>query len=263
MKTLVNIILFISLISCVQEDKYKDLSDFFLYENVEVMLPKSSYGEVTHPLNAWVNIFSSQGKCFYYKTPYKEKLGVIRMTKRNKKCSYSGKKLSEHKGIKSFHFDVISTNNSDLKAILRIDKAKLILKMLNTAQKPSYQILSSGLRKSYLDDIFINQKQKEVRTLNSGDLCHGVNSNCQNVVGYRCEKCPGAYYEVVDFNCPQGGSKYCGQENCGKKNQPACPRGYDTLQTKLKSLCFDGSPAGFCGPGLQTLCNENNILICI
>lgn len=99
--------------------------------------------------------------------------------------------------------------------------------------------------------------------LSDKDLCHGVNSNCQDVVGYRCENCPEGFYEVVDFNCPQGGSKYCGVDNCGKKNEPACPRGYKILGSKLKSLCFDGSPAGLCGPGLETFCNEDNILICI
>ena len=83
--------------------------------------------------------------------------------------------------------------------------------------------------------------------------CQQVDKNCQTVGDDRCDDCRYGWYQVVDYNCPQGGSKFCGQNHCGEKNEPACPRG-----TKV----VGGEDAGICQSDLTAVMNADHILIC-
>lgn len=249
------------LTSCLSHKSPSALESFFLYQDIRVMRPEKMNTKITKPLNAWILLFESSKRCFFYKTPFREKLGHLKLTEKKDKCSYDREALYENKKVEYLQFRVVSDNLDDLKIRVEINNVQTTYRLLNSQFKDEDKL--SFLPKSYLRDVFVDRFENEKEKLGADEICHGVNSNCQDVIGYRCEKCPSAFYEVVDFNCPQGGSKYCGVDECGKKNKPACPRGYEILGTKLKSLCFDGSPAGLCGPGLQTFCNEDNILICL
>ncbi len=83
--------------------------------------------------------------------------------------------------------------------------------------------------------------------------CHQVNKNCEDVGENRCDDCRYGWYEVVDFQCNQGGSKFCGQNHCGEKNEPACPRGVKVA---------DSFEAGICQNDLEPILNADKILIC-
>ncbi len=83
--------------------------------------------------------------------------------------------------------------------------------------------------------------------------CHQVDKNCQNIGENRCMDCKYGWYEVVDFQCPQGGSKFCGQNHCGEKNEPACPRGVKVV---------DILEAGICQSDLEPVSNGEKILVC-
>ena len=249
------------ILSCRPKKTISDLERFFVYENIKFNHPEKMNQNIVRPLNAWVVLFESKFKCFYYRTAFRKRLGHIKLTRKKDKCDYEDSAIYEDRRVDSIKYIKISTNQDDLKIRLEINNEEITYRLLNTELNSKKEI--TLLDQSYLSDIFVDRDIKNIKKLGDLEICHGVNSNCQDVVGYRCERCPGSFYEVVDFNCPQGGSKYCGVEDCGKKNKPACPRGYEVLETKLKSLCFDGSPAGFCGPGLQTFCNEDNILICL
>ena len=78
-------------------------------------------------------------------------------------------------------------------------------------------------------------------------------SKCETIGEYRCDDCRFGWYEVADFNCPQGGSKFCGQNHCGEKNEPACPRGYKI---------FENEDTGICQNELIPVYNQDHILVC-
>jgi hypothetical protein len=83
--------------------------------------------------------------------------------------------------------------------------------------------------------------------------CHHVTKDCESIGENRCDQCRYGWYEVVDFQCSQGGSKFCGQNHCGEKNEPACPRG-------VKVVYED--EAGICQNDLEPVLNADKILVC-
>ncbi len=98
--------------------------------------------------------------------------------------------------------------------------------------------------------------------LGSAKKCRKINNKCEIVGEDLCDQCRFGWYEVVDYNCPQGGSRFCGQNNCGKKDEPACPAGAKIFDLENSELCFDESPAGFCQEDLQIVCSKDHILTC-
>ncbi len=237
----------------------------FLKKNVIINDALLEKNEITKPLNSWVTLaVVDRWYCLAYKTPFAKSKGRLAYLPFKNGCQYIQKPLVEIKNIDKLS---ISLNNELDKLTLKINlhkpkKEVITLPLLSTSLKRDYKKLDHPLDQSYLTDVFFGRYEKK-EMIADGRICHGVNASCQNVVTYRCDQCKSGFYEVVDFNCLQGGSKYCGIDKCGEKNQPACPRGYNILETKLKSLCIDGSPAGFCNPGLKTFCNEDKILICL
>ncbi|MBY0415055.1 MAG: hypothetical protein K2Q18_12870 [Bdellovibrionales bacterium] len=83
--------------------------------------------------------------------------------------------------------------------------------------------------------------------------CQQVNKDCETISENRCSECRYGWYEVVDFQCPQGGSKFCGQNHCGEKNEPACPRGIKVVGPE---------EAGICQSDLEPVANGDKILVC-
>lgn len=83
--------------------------------------------------------------------------------------------------------------------------------------------------------------------------CHQIDKNCQTINENRCAECAYGWYSVVDYNCPQGGSKFCGQNHCGEKNEPACLRGARIVEQE---------DAGICQSDLRPVFNADHILIC-
>lgn len=82
--------------------------------------------------------------------------------------------------------------------------------------------------------------------------CLQINKACQQVGEDRCDDCRYGWYQVVDNNCEQS-SRFCGQNHCGEKNEPACVRG-----TKIVDL----DEAGICQSDLTPIKNADNILVC-
>lgn len=83
--------------------------------------------------------------------------------------------------------------------------------------------------------------------------CHQVDKNCQTIGENRCDDCRYGWYQVADYQCPQGGSKFCGPNHCGEKNEPACPRG-------IKAVAEEDF--GICQNDLSPVMNADHILIC-
>ncbi len=120
---------------------------------------------------------------------------------------------------------------------------------------PGFNIIDPNQKIKLLGDYNDNYSER------TAVICHDVDENCQNISNFECHKCKYGWFETVRGQCPQGGPKFCGINHCGERNQVACPVGLKVI--KDNQACFNGSKAGYCGPGLNTVCDENKILVCI
>jgi hypothetical protein len=212
--------------------------------------------------------------CLYYQIPYKEKAGRITVNEvKNGLCpdvSDNDHDVIRLEGIRNFK---VTFANFKMKLEFEIDKKanKIEIPMPNVEAGLVHEKylplkekrLISGMRFLRLSDEsfdFANNKylgKLQDRFSNGNAIrCHQVNKDCQTVGENRCEECRYGWYEVVDFQCPQGGSKFCGQNHCGEKNEPACPRGEKVVDPE------DPESAGICQNDLEPTRNLDKILVC-
>lgn len=215
---------------------------------------------------------SNSRHCVYYQVPYKEKQGklVVDEVKKGLSCpenSGEGKNYLTFNGL-----DKLKVTYAKFKLTLNFDYQKspytMVIPMPNIEEglvHEKYQGLKekrlvSGMRLLRLtDDSFDFASNKYLGKISdrfsqgSAIRCEQVNKDCQTVGENRCDDCRYGWYEVVDFQCPQGGSKFCGQNHCGEKNEPACPRGIKVV---------DLEDAGICQNDLEPKANADKILIC-
>jgi len=271
---LLGLILLLLTLSCQQTDWKESLQlELYSIQNFTLNNRYINKGPIKSPLNTWVEILSfkkdRKKNCLYYKTPYSDKRGILKLTKVVKgKCDPFIEGVTFTKKIESLNFNFLTGSHVEQSNVLELlvsegkEIQKIQIPLLNYQTKKRYKRFDNQLPNSFIDDVAFGALPGK-KKLENGKICHGVNRDCSNVVAYKCEQCEEGIVEVVDYNCPQGGSKYCARNKCGQKNEPACPRGYKVLDSKLASLCFDGSPAGFCEPGLKVFCNNDNILVCL
>lgn len=249
-------------------DLFKELDKNLSFQNEIVM--NSNYVStktgniIKHPPGTWLELLRTKEICLFYKTPFKDKKGILKIASNQLgKCDEIAKSNFEFEKIEELEVS-FNKETSNLEFKFKIENKELIknISLLNFKRVTKFKKYSSNVPSLKYNNVTLNEITTNA-TLEDKQLCHGVNSNCNSVVENTCDNCPNGFHEVVDYNCPQGGSKYCGHIDCGQKNMPACPRGYEILETKLTSLCFDGSPAGYCAPGLKTFCNEEKILVCL
>jgi len=210
--------------------------------------------------------------CVYYQVPYKEKVGHIRVQeiKNQTECPDSttdDKFFVSLDNVTNFKIAVanykiiMSFDFNKQKAEITIPTPNVELGLIHEKYRPlTEKRLISGLRLLKLsDDSFDFASNKYLGQLSdrfargTAIRCQQVNKDCQTVGENRCEQCRYGWYEVVDFQCPQGGSKFCGQNHCGEKNEPACPRGIKVV---------DPLDAGICQSDLEPVANADKILIC-
>ncbi len=72
-----------------------------------------------------------------------------------------------------------------------------------------------------------------------------------------CENCRFGWFDAIGAI---GRIAFCGQNRCGEKGWPACPR--RSIQSD-KIDCADGSDLVFCQEDLAVYCDENKVLICL
>lgn len=210
--------------------------------------------------------------CLYYQVPYKEKVGHIRVQeiKNQTECPDSTTvdkffvtldKVTNFKIAVASYKIIMSFDFNKQKNEIIIPTPNVELGLIHEKYRPlTEKRLISGLRLLKLsDDSFDFASNKYLGQLSdrfargTAIRCQQVNKDCQTVGENRCEQCRYGWYEVVDFQCPQGGSKFCGQNHCGEKNEPACPRGVKVI---------DPLDAGICQSDLEPVANADKILIC-
>lgn len=215
---------------------------------------------------------SNNRHCVYYQVPYKEKPGklIVEVTKNAEACSETS---GENKNFLSLtEIDKLKVTFQNFKLNLNFNYSKkdhtVTIPLVNIESglvHEKYQGLKekrlvSGLRLLRLsDESFDFASNKYLGKLSdrfsqgNAIRCEQVNKDCQTIGENRCEQCRYGWYEVVDFQCPQGGSKFCGQNHCGEKNEPACPRGVKVVELE---------EAGICQSDLEPRLNPDKILIC-
>lgn len=88
------------------------------------------------------------------------------------------------------------------------------------------------------------------RDVNVNNPCGGVRSDC-SLLESRCEElCPSGWFWAPN-GCPQGGSRYCGEDHCGEKGWPACLRGFGEINLSEKKDYKTDQSFVFCGEGLR------------
>ena len=215
---------------------------------------------------------SSVKQCLYFQAPYKEKIGFLKVQqiKYQAECAdlaSEDKILAFLEGINNFKISVIDNKiimdfnyNKKLTKII-IPTPNIELGLIHEKYRPlTEKRMISGLRLLKLnDDSFDFASNKYLGQLSdrfangSAIRCQQINKDCETVGENRCEQCRYGWYEVVDFQCSQGGSKFCGQNHCGEKNEPACPRGVKVV---------DLEDAGICQNDLVPTSNLEKILVC-
>jgi hypothetical protein len=209
--------------------------------------------------------------CVYYQVPYKKIQGIIKIleSKNDGPCLEvdSGESWLELRDVKdlrvkleNFKLSLDFTINNQKKSwsflLPNIEEGLIHEKYQPVKQRKLYSGMTF-LRIS--NESFLNQNNKYLGKLSdrvsrgSSIRCHQVDKNCENVGENRCDECRYGWYQVVDFQCPQGGSKFCGQSHCGEKNEPACPRGIKVV---------DAENLGICQNDLSPVWNADHVLIC-
>ena len=120
-------------------------------------------------------------------------------------------------------------------------------------------VLKIPLNKSEMLEVSTVEVDSQFKFQNE-DYCYQVDDQCRVVKHNHCEYCPKSYLNVIETNCKTDYSKICVDHGCGKKNQPACIRGWMATNYQL-NYCLPDSPIAFCRPGLRVIC-EAERLVC-
>lgn len=211
-------------------------------------------------------------QCVYYIVPYKEKVSILKVQeyKDLESCPDTSEKGVTLISIEDINHFKITFKNFKLTLDFQYQNAlkKIEIPMPNIEEGLVHEKyhsikekrLMSGLKFLKLSDESFDfasnrylGKLSDRFSLGSAIRCHQVNKDCETVGENRCEDCKYGWFEVVDFQCSQGGSKFCGQNHCGEKNEPACPRGVKVV---------DVEDAGICQSDLEPILNLEKILVC-
>jgi hypothetical protein len=183
--------------------------------------------------------------CLIYYVPSEEKPGELKIISLNKfeKCEenfFTATKRT-YQNIFNFTYEL-----KDKELTLFVDEKE-------------YQFTLEGMDNK--SPLFLSLIESHSGTkLSEGDLCYDVDDQCQVIKKDTCHLCPGKITQVVASGCQNDFRKYCLSKPCGKKQAPACIRGFKATGVKEK-YCFVGSPVGFCRKPNRVYC-ENSELIC-
>jgi len=167
-------------------------------------------GEVKDPAGAWVELLRSADHCLSYKVPFKERLGQLSLLSLIRgKCDPFRPAVSEIEEIKTLRLSLVNDSHTSENKMLEIvliasgDRKSLKIPLLNFATKKKFKKYDNQIDRHYFSSISFITDEK-VDTIKNGNSCHAVNSSCVSVIENNCDRCEGSFYEVVDYNCPQG-----------------------------------------------------------
>lgn len=164
---------------------------------------------------------------------------------------------SEWSDIKSLQF---STHDESIIVNLtrgEYKSEKWIIELQNTMDpvEPKMHMSSSEYKVpkimllSPLDDTVLTTRPVQLK---DKEICHNVTDDCQELSPSACLQCPEGWYEVPN-GCPQG-PKFCGLQDCGKKDQPACRRGMKWQRVEKEYDCLSDPSFAYCNKGSVINC---------
>lgn len=240
-----------------------------------------------HPAGTWINIATfktlnqhfrkNRDYCLNFRIPFKEKLGVLVFVakksstcndyfyKKNKIKMTKIKELSLNLAAKTFNISITTTTNKLKSSIPLINiKTPTQFKRYATATTQYfYPGLSVGMTRSRPITLHTKTKSKEI---NNGEICHPVDNKCKKKSKNNCHLCSGASYMVINNACSGSYIKYCGIDDCGKKNKSACLKGTPVAKKNAKSIvdhCLQAEKIAFCAPSLVPQCDASKRIICL
>lgn len=209
--------------------------------------------------------------CVYYQVPYKQIAGHLKITEL--------KTESECPEVSSGENWLLLNKISNFSVKLESFKLKLEFTLNN--KKEVWNFLLPNIEDGFIHEKYQAVKERKLYpgltilrinedsfdvvrnkylgkmndrfSLGSAIRCQQIDKTCASVGENRCDECAYGWYQVVDYSCPNISSKFCGQNHCGEKNEPACPRGIKV---------GDGSDSGICQSDLNAIFNGDHILVC-
>lgn len=88
-------------------------------------------------------------------------------------------------------------------------------------------------------------------------VCFAVNDQCQPTMLEQCHLCEKSYFTLYNTKCSSHGTSYCGEIECGKKNQPACYLGQHHVKQDDFKGCGPFTEEWFCHAGLEIKCTKD------
>lgn len=214
---------------------------------------------------------SLKNHCVYYHVPYKDSAGSLKITE-VKKLQACPENADDQAWVLLSGLQDLSISMKDFRLTLNfsMDRQKRSIEVfLPNVELGLVHEKYSSLKEKRLydgmkllrltDDSFDSSTNRHLGKLTdrfghgTAIRCHKVDKNCQDVGENRCDDCRYGWYEVVDYQCPQGGSKFCGQNHCGEKNEPACPRGIKVISLEENGICQND---------LEPVENADKVLVC-
>lgn len=266
MKKILILFLFTACVnSTFHEESYRLLKEWIYADQIKIIAPNDEL--IERPPGGELLLFQlklqKKSHCIYYLVPFKSQLGKLSVIENKdfEPCLETNQReaIVEINHLKKFK---MTYRNFNLQISFEREgiQENLNFPLYNVTNGVIHQKYKSAKMMSSLPGLeLINSPKKFIGNLDDrfstkrALRCHQVNSRCETVGEYRCSECRYGWYEVSDYDCPQGGSKFCGQNHCGEKNEPACPRGH-----KL----FQNEETGICQSDLLPVYNEDHILVC-
>lgn len=210
-------------------------------------------------------------QCVYYKVPFKKVIGELIVTNNRElfDCSEtpSSDVLFITSDVNKLEISFVGFN-LNMKFVSQNKPYQFVIPFANIRGPSLHAKNKFEVESKFRNGMTFLRVDREARFLPSNNYlgnkedrfsagtaiqCLKLDKSCNQVGEDFCDKCRFGTFEVVDYNCPQGGSRFCGVNHCGEKNEPACIRGLKTLDNE-----FDG----ICSGDLRPVLNGDHILIC-
>ena len=148
--------------------------------------------------------------------------------------------------------NIIYNNNS------KVRKGSIIINKYSSSSKMHY-IPGTTIRFASSNKSKLNKRQMFKGKLTDSYLDKTA-IICQSPKKeFDCDKCKYGWYQGISKD---GIIRFCGEDLCGERGMPACPRGLTIIKNNGYE-CIENSKLGFCKDGLRTYCDENKVLVCL
>lgn len=88
-------------------------------------------------------------------------------------------------------------------------------------------------------------------------VCFAVDDQCQPLMAEMCHLCEKSFFTLYNTKCKTQGTSYCGEINCGQRNQPACYLGQHHIKQDDFKGCSPFTEEWYCHQGLEIKCGKD------